>query len=90
MQRVAAARTGVIIDVDHHLDARQMRRQRSSVHAAPGGAARPLGRSGCFTLGLAACCDLLDVFEPKQHLIFRQRFGTPAEAMTAQLLDDLF
>ena len=89
MQRVAAARAGVVLDVDHHLDARQMRRQRSAVHAALGGTARPLGRIGCFTLGLAACRDLLDLFEPEQQLIFGQRLGAPAEAMALQLLDDL-
>ena len=43
----------MIVDVDHHLDARQMRRQRSAVHAARGGAACPLGRRGRFALGLA-------------------------------------
>ena len=50
----------------------------------------PLGRSGCFTFGLAARRDLLDLFEPEQQLIFRQRLGAPAEAMTLQFLDDLF
>ena len=90
VQCVAAARTAVILDVDHHLDARQMRRQRSAVHAALGGTLGSLGRDGCFAFGLAACRGLLDVFEPKQQLIFRQRLGPPAEAMALQLLDDLF
>ena len=89
MQRVAAARAGVVLDIDHHLDARQMRRKRSPVHAALGGPACPLGRIGRFNLGLVARRSLLDVFEPEQHLIFGQRLGTPAKAMTLQLLDDL-
>ena len=33
--------------------------------------------------------DLLDVFEPEQHLIFRQCLRAAAEAMTLQFLDDL-
>ena len=35
-------------------------------------------------------CDLLDLLEPEQQLIFGQRLGAPAEAMALQLLDDLF
>lgn len=42
LQRVLAARAGMIADVDQHLDPRQMRRQRSSVVAAPGGPAGSL------------------------------------------------
>src|SRR4051794_7066673 len=33
MQCLAAARAGMVIDVDHHLHARQMSRRRSAVHA---------------------------------------------------------
>jgi hypothetical protein len=90
MQHVAAARTDVIVDVDHHLDPRQMRWKRSTVHAALGGAIGSLGRSGLFTLCRAARRHLLDVFEAKQQLILRQRLGPSAEAMPLQLLDDLF
>ena len=66
-----------------------MRRKRSPVHAALGGAACPLGRIGRIDLGLIARRDLLDVFEPEQHLIFGQRLGAPAEAMALQFFDDL-
>ena len=62
MKDVSAAGTGVIIDIDHHLDARQMRRKRAPVHPALCGAARALGRGGGFLLGFAMCCDLLNVF----------------------------
>ena len=89
MQRLAAARAGIVVDVDHHLDARQMAGKRSSVHPALGGSACPLGRIGRVTLGLAARRNLLDVFEPEQHLIFGQRLGAAPEAMTLQFLDDL-
>ena len=89
MQRVAAARASMIVDVDHHLDARQMRRQRSTVDATLGGVARPLGWRHRFVLGLSARRRLLDFFEAEQQLIFRQRLGPSAEAVTLQLLDDL-
>ncbi len=90
MQRVAAARAGMVVDIDHHLDARQMGRKRSPVHAALGGAARPLGRRRPASLSASPLGrDLLDLFQAEQQLIFRQRLGAPAEAMTLQLLDDL-
>ena len=68
VQRVAAARTGVILDIDHHLDARQMRGKRSPVHAALGGAtrlARPERPASLSASPLAV--DLLDVFKPEQQ-----------------------
>ncbi len=89
MQRLATARTGIVVDVDHHLDARQVFGKRSSVHPALGGSACPLGRIDRVALGLAARRNLLDVFKPEQHLIFGQRLGAPPEAMTLQFLDDL-
>jgi hypothetical protein len=39
MQCVAAGWEGMIVDVDHHLKARQMLRQRSTVDATLGGMA---------------------------------------------------
>ena len=86
---LAAARAGLVFDIDHHLDARQVRRKRSTVHAALGGSARPLRRIGRFASASLARRDLLDVFEPEQHLIFRQRLGATSEAMALQFLDDL-
>ena len=44
MQRVAAARASAVVDVDHHFDARQVRRKRSPVHAALCRSLCPLGR----------------------------------------------
>src|SRR5271154_6117748 len=67
-----------------------MCRKRSAIDAAPGGTMSPLDRSGCFTFGLAARRHLFDVFEPKQQLVLGQCLGAAAEAMTLQLLDDLF
>jgi len=78
----------MILDVDHHLDAREMSRKGATIDPAPGGAAGPLGRIGRLGLGLAARRELLDVLEPEQHLIFGQRLGASAKAMTLQFLDD--
>ena len=89
MQRVAAARARVGIDIDHHLDPRQVRRKRSAVQATLGRPACPLGRIGRINLGLITCGSLLDIFEPEQHLIFGQCLGTPTKALTLQFFDDL-
>ncbi|MGY4298550.1 hypothetical protein ACVWXN_006645 [Bradyrhizobium sp. i1.4.4] len=79
----------MIVEVDQHLDPRQMRRQRSSVPAAPCGSARSLGSIGCIGRGITARLDLLDLLQAEQQLVLRQRLGPAAEAMTLQLLDDL-
>ena len=67
-----------------------MRRERSPVHPPLGSATGLLSRSGRFLLRLLGGGRLLDVFQPELQLIFRRRLGAPAEAMAAQLLDDLF
>jgi len=89
MQCVAAAWAGMIVDVDHHLNARQMLRQRSTVDATLGGMACALGWCRRFVLGFAARHSLFDFFEAEQQLIFRQRLGPSAKAVTLQLLNDL-
>jgi len=43
-----------------------------------------LRRIGRVNFGIAARLDLLDVFEPEQHLIFGQRLCSSAEAMALQ------
>jgi hypothetical protein len=68
MQRMMAARTGVILDVDHHLDARQMHRKGAAVLAAPGGAFGVAGRIGPVRFGLAARERLLDLLQAEQKL----------------------
>ena len=50
--------------------------------------ARSAGLAASLSASLARR-NLLDVFEPEQHLIFGQRLGAPPEAMTLQFLDDL-
>jgi hypothetical protein len=90
VQRVAAARTVAILDVDDDLDARKMSGERSTIHAALGGTTGSFGRGGVFALSLTTRCALLDLFEPEQQLILRQRLGPATEAMALQLFDDLF
>ena len=65
MQRAPAAGAGMIVDIDHHLDARQMCRQRSAVHPALGGADGALGRCRLFALGLGGGNDLLGLFQSR-------------------------
>jgi hypothetical protein len=89
VQRVLAGWAGVVVDIADHLDARQMRRQRSPVRATTDGTDGALGRRRVFALGLAVGDDLIGVFQPKQQLIFRQRLRAPTEAMALHLLDDL-
>ena len=50
------------------------------------GAAGLLGQIGRLDLGLVARRDLLDVFEPEQHLIFGQRLRASAKTMTRNSL----
>jgi hypothetical protein len=66
VQRLLTARAGVIVEVDQHLDPRQMRRQRSPVSEAPCGSARSLGRVGRIGCGITALLDLLGLFQVEQ------------------------
>ena len=89
VQELAAARASAVFDVDHRLNARQMREEASlDSHAAlrTNCSAGGLGR---VAFGLAARRNLLDLFQPEQHKIFGQRLGAATEPMTLQLLDDL-
>ena len=89
MQAVAAARAGVVLDVDDHLHARQVGRQGSAVRPASGARSRPICRIGLLGLFLAGRLDLLGFLEPEQQLIFGQALGPSAEAVPLQFLDDL-
>ena len=89
VQLALAAGTGLVLDVDDDLDPRQVRRQGTTVAAAL--ASPHLTAFGCAHVlrRLAIRCDLLDVFQTQQHLIFRQRLCPPAKPMSLQFLDDL-
>ena len=89
MQLVLAAGAGLVFDVDHRLDPRQMRRQRATIRSTLGGAVSTRLRRRLFFFGLSRSLDLLGLFQPKQQLIFWQRLGSSAKAMTLELFDDL-
>jgi hypothetical protein len=89
MQLVLAAGTGLVLDIDHRLDPRQMRRQRSSVRSTLGGARAARLRRRVFFFGLTRGLDLLGLFQPKQQLILRQRLGSSAKAMALEFSNDL-
>ncbi|CEJ10568.1 hypothetical protein BN1110_00844 [bacterium YEK0313] len=88
MELAGTAGTGVALDVDHHLDPRQMRRQRAAVRA---GLASPGRRRRC----LPARCepggsDQLGPVQPPQKVALAQGLGpTATEAVPLQRLDDL-
>ncbi len=92
-QLAAAARAIATADVDHHLVARQMRRQGAMVAAA--GAARrawQAGRRGRRILGrllarLLGRDALLDLLETELQLVGAQLFGAAAELVAQQTLD---
>ena len=90
VQLPAAARAGLVVDIDDDLDARQMGRQRAAIDAALCAPPSRVGRGFGFPPSPPlASLRLLDLFERQQHLVFRQRLGAAAEAMTLHLLDDL-
>lgn len=72
MKSVAAAWAGMVLDVEDHLDARQMRRQRPPVRPPLCGTLPACGRIGTCGLFLACRLDLLSLLEAKKQLIFGQ------------------
>jgi len=89
MLETAAAGTGLILDIDDDLFARQMHRQRTAIDL-------PLARSGRLGGHLAILLSrrfrrrdrLLQILERKRQLIGVKLLGAAAEAMPLQLLDD--
>ena len=89
MQAIAAARTGMVLDVDDHLHARQMGWQRAPVRSALCDTRLTFARSGPCLLFLTGRLDLFGFLKPQQKLVFGQRLSTTAEAVALQFLDDL-
>ena len=89
MQRALAAWAGLVVDIDDGLDARQMCWQGAAVRAALSGCLLTFRRRTGFRFRRRASLCLLDLFERKQHLVFRERLGAPPEAVSLHLLDDL-
>jgi hypothetical protein len=78
VQPPLAARACLVLDVDDHLDARQVRRQRAAIHATLPGHLFAVGWGLVFALGRRARLALLHVFEREQHL------GPPSIATNAR------
>lgn len=89
MQAIAAAWTGMVLDVDDHFHPRQMGWQRAAVRPALPGALQTLCRRCLFVLFLVGGLELLGPFEPQLQLILGKRLSSSAEAMALQFLDDL-
>jgi predicted MFS family arabinose efflux permease len=66
-----------------------MRRQRSAVHAPFGGTCGARRGHRLFRSSFAGGLGLLDLLQPKQHLIFGQGLRPSAKPMALQFLDDL-
>ena len=86
---ISAARASAVFDIDHHLDARQVSWKRAPIDATICGSARSLDRIGRVIRCLTTRRNLLDLFQPEQHLVFWQRLSTTSEAMALQFFDDL-
>ena len=84
-----ATGAGAVVDVDHPFDARQVGRQGAAVGAALPGAGRAGRCIGGVGLGKALSLDLLGLLQAQEQLVDGQALGTPSEAVTLQLPDDL-
>jgi len=89
VQGAAAARAGLVLDVDDRLDPGQVRRHRSAVGAPRGRARGHGGRRDGLRAGFASGDLLLDVLQTQGQLIGVQGLGPAAEAVALQFLDDL-
>jgi hypothetical protein len=89
MQRSAAAGAAVILNIDHHLDPRQVAWQRATIGLALGGARLSLSRRCSLLIGFIAGREVLDLFKAQPQPILGERLGPSAEPMTLHLLDDL-
>ena len=88
MQRPAAARAGLVLDVDHDLDPRQVGRQRAAVASGRWATGRRLARRAGRLLGGSDRSDrLLEILEPELQLIRVELLRAAAELAALQLLD---
>lgn len=84
-----ATGAGAVVEVDHPLDARQVRRQGAAVGATLAGAGRAGRCIGGVGLGEVLRLDLLGLLQAQEQLVDGQALGAPSEAVTLQLPDDL-
>ncbi len=85
MQRSAAARAALVVDIDDHLVARQMRRQRTAIAPRRLTFPRCLRCRRCWRLRGRE--RLLDLFEPELQLIRIERLRAPPVLRPQQLPD---
>jgi hypothetical protein len=83
MQCAAATRTGVMLDIEPHVFAGELRRQAWPVYPRP----RRFG-SRQRKLGFGPCKIGFEVLKTKLQLIVCQPFGPPAKLAALQLLHD--
>ena len=81
VQACLAAGACLVVDLDHRLNAWQMRRQRTAVRAALPYCCCALRREFVFRFRCYERFGLLDIFEPEQHLVFGQRLGAATKAV---------
>lgn len=86
VQRAGAAGTGLVLDVDHLFDPRQMSRQGSTVGPPLGRARRLLGRRRQTQLGAGQF--LLKLLQRQHELIGIQLFRSGAEGGPLEIADD--
>jgi hypothetical protein len=88
VQHPAAARAGLVLNVDHDLDPRQVRRQSAAVASGRWAVGRRLGRGSGRLLGGSDCSDgLLEILEPELQLIAIELLRAATELAALQLLD---
>ena len=86
VQLAAAAGAGLMLDIEPHVLARQVRRQARPVGLRLGRLASWLGAGG--SLASTRARSTLEVFKAELQLIVIEPLGAPAELAALQLLDD--
>jgi hypothetical protein len=90
MHAGTAARTGFMLDIDHHFIARQMCRQRTVIAGAASGVRSgfgPVSRLGRVLGGLVLGNGLFLILKSELELFNRQLFGAPTKLMARQAID---
>ena len=90
VERAAAARTALVVEVADGLDARQMGRQGTTIGSPLGRGRAACRLASCFRRRRVRRGGLLHILQPEQQLILGQRLGATTEAMALHRLDDLF
>jgi hypothetical protein len=87
MQAIAAARAGMVLDVDDYLHTRRVAGQRAAVGTTLGSLCQTFRGSSLLVLLLVGRLDLLGFLKPQQQLILGECLSSSAEAVEVQFLD---